>query len=1442
MKYKFSTLLIYLSIYFFKSYSQTGPLSSTTDNFVDLFSGDFRYSVPLLTVPGPEGENYSLNANYHGGIQMEESASWLGLGWDLNPGEIVHNVMGAPDDWNLKISESSLYNGHLCSGVEPDNTYKITTYTGPLYFKDYNYTGVNVNGTMDVYLSSFGLDGTMCFPDYDKYNIICNGINGEMGLKIFDFAHLAIKRTASFSYNMGSSDVRRFSTSKIPQFVLSDVAASNVYPPIRYTLNGINPLGGDEYNGDGYDLASNRAKQGKFVEYFTNRQIQNFIPGFMDFTGHLTDDQRSIDLDLIGAIRITDENGLTYHFSLPVYSSKESSYNFLINDLGQPDQTKLKGLTKNINLSPYVSSYKLTAITGLDYVDFNGDHEVNLGDKGYWISFNYGKWVEEFKTCTPFYNYSEIINAQLHGMFTWQGPSQSRSLYERSGTVSRGSKQIYYLNSIQTQSHTAFFIKEVRNDGISKREPSIDPTDAGKLPIPKLRLAKIILLHNDDIGLVSKSSSMNYSTLFDHTNVLPYNIYKIDDYNNNKLNIDNASLKTIDFGVDYHLCGKLYDNILNTFPKNLTSFLTHSATPETYNLYESVVPENCSAVSQSGKLTLNEIRTYEKGHVSINTPIKLFYEGFSSYDNPNYNPNAEDFWGYYKSDPVVGGINPNVGYLTSDPVTGSKNNADAWSLKKIVSSTSEETLINYDADQYDGITYSNPEALGIMKANRCYLIDNLISSHQTYQGPIRIFHGETTVSNSDLISILNDPNNIKCYKVSLPGVIAGGCGNCTTENYGNSNAYSSTDNVDYPLTVNWNQTTHKFNFEFPIWVGCGSGTSASQVSFNYTGRGFIAIELKSASGGGVRVNNICLRDPLTNNCYQTNYYYEGGKATHEPGAFSQFASLLTTYLGSSDRQCPYPSVGYSSVTVQRVGLDGRTEGKTKNIFNNTDNVIKNTHETKDIFFYRPTPVSFQMNIDVYQHVANNRAGQLNKVLTYDENDNIIASIENIYNKKSSIWELYYELQTVARRFSYVCEETYRLSDQIIYKNGIRSSIHYSEQDPFSGEPMVIVGMDGTQGYSKTTKVPIYNRYNNVGSKVFNVSNTNTINTIEKTTTEKGGLDENFYDNPLPTKVKLTDGAKTIFSDRIQIRDWNGVLNSWENKDDPLHILRPRLTTRFNNNPDDDYWKDLTEITLMDSRNHILESKKSNDLFTSLRYGYNNTLKISESNTSFESNTFSGFEDYASGINYFEGEINAGQGTQFTPTTFSAHTGTKVVRLYSSNNDGPKYTSQNILPGHTYKCAVWVTTNSNPNAYINAYLYGKHSNAPFTAISTTVSKTLNDASNVTVGSWKLISVEIQVPDDFTTANAQASPGLFVTLMNPVSGGTVSYFDDFSIHPIDAKVSNYLYDYKTGLVTATLDNENFATFFEYDASGRVLLVSKETLSGIKKIERKIYHTSK
>jgi YD repeat-containing protein len=68
-----------------------------TTDMVNLATGDLAYNIPLLEVPGPSG-GYPLSLSYHDGIQPNEEASWVGLGWTLNPGAIVRNVNGFADD------------------------------------------------------------------------------------------------------------------------------------------------------------------------------------------------------------------------------------------------------------------------------------------------------------------------------------------------------------------------------------------------------------------------------------------------------------------------------------------------------------------------------------------------------------------------------------------------------------------------------------------------------------------------------------------------------------------------------------------------------------------------------------------------------------------------------------------------------------------------------------------------------------------------------------------------------------------------------------------------------------------------------------------------------------------------------------------------------------------------------------------------------------------------------------------------------------------------------------------------------------------------------------------------------------------------------------------------------------------------------------------------
>lgn len=68
------------------------PVSA--NQMVDPFTGDFTYNIPLLDVGG-----YPINISYHAGPGLDEEASWVGLGWNINPGVINRNMRGIPDDF-----------------------------------------------------------------------------------------------------------------------------------------------------------------------------------------------------------------------------------------------------------------------------------------------------------------------------------------------------------------------------------------------------------------------------------------------------------------------------------------------------------------------------------------------------------------------------------------------------------------------------------------------------------------------------------------------------------------------------------------------------------------------------------------------------------------------------------------------------------------------------------------------------------------------------------------------------------------------------------------------------------------------------------------------------------------------------------------------------------------------------------------------------------------------------------------------------------------------------------------------------------------------------------------------------------------------------------------------------------------------------------------------
>ena len=76
-------------------YSSFEPVS--TSNMVNDFDGSFTYNLPLLNVPN----GYPINLAYHSNsVNNEALSSWVGLGWNINPGVINRNKRGFPDEYD----------------------------------------------------------------------------------------------------------------------------------------------------------------------------------------------------------------------------------------------------------------------------------------------------------------------------------------------------------------------------------------------------------------------------------------------------------------------------------------------------------------------------------------------------------------------------------------------------------------------------------------------------------------------------------------------------------------------------------------------------------------------------------------------------------------------------------------------------------------------------------------------------------------------------------------------------------------------------------------------------------------------------------------------------------------------------------------------------------------------------------------------------------------------------------------------------------------------------------------------------------------------------------------------------------------------------------------------------------------------------------------------
>ncbi len=184
---------------FNQSYALTGGPSQPevqsfepigTSDMVDLFSGDFTYNIPLLDVEG-----YPINLAYHSGITMDQEASWVGLGWNVNVGTINRGLRGIPDDFNGDeiITETNM---------KPNRT---TTIGGGVSGELFGFEALGFSADLGVSFNSYTGIG-LSFGGGLNVSMFDNSLTAGLGFNSSSDNGLSISPSVSLSAKTGNED------------------------------------------------------------------------------------------------------------------------------------------------------------------------------------------------------------------------------------------------------------------------------------------------------------------------------------------------------------------------------------------------------------------------------------------------------------------------------------------------------------------------------------------------------------------------------------------------------------------------------------------------------------------------------------------------------------------------------------------------------------------------------------------------------------------------------------------------------------------------------------------------------------------------------------------------------------------------------------------------------------------------------------------------------------------------------------------------------------------------------------------------------------------------------------------------------------------------------------------------------------------------------------
>jgi hypothetical protein len=1200
--------------------------------------------------------------------------------------------------------------------------------------------------------------------------------------------------------------------------------------------------------------------QGKNITWYSNAEISAMYAtstdgagnGFLEFEhptvatepgGKYTPDRQTYNPyrtlappSGIGAFAITSEDGTTYHYSLPVYQyttyseSNEKQQDTTIGELGKSTRLTGGGPSTLVSYRPISKgtaiSWLLTAITSADYIDRNNSGTVDAADWGGWVKFEYGKMSDRYK---------------------WRQPYIGGSYSDESSTINQlsfteGYKETYYLNTISTRTHTALFVKSVRQDGRGHFRPGITSTVSKlgideQLPASSLRLDEIILLDNPTLNKlrtadgIRATSDPNAVPALTNATGSAFAAFADDpmtgsgDFMNRVLDthdLDGDSriqqyvraraLKRIHFNYSYDLCR----GVPNSFA--CTSGQTSSLP---------LMDEANISTSRGGKLTLRSVSFF--GPTVNNSPTKItpdFTFGYESpqafaYDtNPSYGKEKWDAFGMFlESGKADVRFHRPSQYGYSAP----------WSLTKITSPLGGITDIKYERDQYAHVSEYGTSKVHLSNTN----CSNTFNA--TFSG------------GGALTSILKPKQTI--YVTGVAKYY-----DCDVTNSSTGDSYKA------PIDRYYNNQPFEILSVSGTQVTLSSSPSPNSRTYNpchmpitAIGSDFDFVLSNNVVGGDVRVESITVRDDV--NSYKVKYIYTAPNPDapteawcNSTGVIAKEPTFLERFEHPISAAYDYPTtpVIYSQVTVLR------------GLFRNN---LDTDFETREVYsFYTPTSSmvsesspNWLANNGNGPNIANNQStidvgkiGQPRKIEIF--NSNGLRELSTDFDYASTIRNadglsgqghytegvLNHE-NAVGYKFNRSTKE-YVPSVMIgsrSTRNGVTISNSNVLYDFYTGQVLETAFTNALGKVYHSRSIPAYTLPGNagMGAKGDNNSNSHMLTQQGAFYTYTEVLGGPAYNplNPLnPQTSRILDaGVQTWQKDWSNYRepdaagvyqDVNGQKAVWREAatytwQSPILAADGSLQSfvPFNwTGTSDSRWLKSSETVRYDHYSHGLESRDINGDYLAQKTGYGQTQIIaSAANARYSELANSSAEDpiIVNGSTHFGGEIIAGG----IPDMSKSHTGFYSLQL-AANQKGFKYQAlagRDVDLGKPYRISAWV--NANPGTTSKLYVMVNGTRLAENMFTITPPKKAGD--------WYLLNSVITLPASASNQNVE---------FGCINDGTaVVNFDDFRVMPFTATVTSQVYDPRANWLLYKLDNDNFFTRYDYSPTGQLKTVYQEVL---------------